>query len=202
MVVICFFESYLRIILVYFMKLILQICKHALVEDISTVFGRKDKVVFTMVYGMGLLSVFSIHTLPLYNYTMAEDAGYYPPSSLRSGYLGGKMKTMATDNDLLLERHRELEKLLGIKMYFCHQYHSWEKGTIENTNGVIRRDIPKGSDISRYSKRYIQKLEAKLNRRSMECLEDRTPQEVLDRHRGRVARNITRNKKHRLRGVS
>lgn len=109
-----------------------------------------------------------------------------------------EMKTMTTDNDLLFERHKELEKLLQIKIYFCHQYHSWEKGTIENTNGVIRRDIPKGSDISRYSKRFVANLEAKLNRRPMECLEDRTPQEVLARHRKRLRRN----KKHRSREVS
>ena len=105
-----------------------------------------------------------------------------------------EMKTMTTDNDLLFERHKELEKLLHIKIYFCHQYHSWEKGTIENTNGVIRRDIPKGSDISRYSKRFIMKLEAKLNRRPMGCLKDRTPQEVLDMHRRRVQKN----KKHHV----
>ena len=104
-----------------------------------------------------------------------------------------EMKTITTDNDLLFERHKELEKLLNIKIYFCHQYHSWEKGTIENTNGVIRRDIPKGSDISKYSKQSVQKLEGKINRRSMECLKDRTPQEVLDLHRARVERN----KKHR-----
>lgn len=100
-----------------------------------------------------------------------------------------EMKTMTTDNDLLFERHKELEKLLRIKIYFCHQYHSWEKGTVENMNGVIRRDIPKGSDISRYSKRFIANLEAKLNRRPMECLDDRTPQEVLDMHRRMVQRN-------------
>ena len=104
-----------------------------------------------------------------------------------------EMKTMTTDNDLLFERHKELEKLLHIKIYFCHQYHSWEKGTIENTNGVIRRDIPKGSDISKYSKRFIEKLEAKLNRRPMECLKDRTPREVLEMYRKRIRRN----KKHR-----
>ena len=103
-----------------------------------------------------------------------------------------EMKTMTTDNDLLFERHKELERILAIKIYFCHQYHSWEKGTIENTNGVIRRDIPKGSDISRYSKRFIQKLEEKLNRRPMACLKDRTPQEVLDIYRKRIRRN----KKH------
>lgn len=104
------------------------------------------------------------------------------------------MKTMTTDNDLLFERHKDLEKLLRIKIYFCHQYHSWEKGTIENTNGVIRRDIPKGSDVSRYSKRFIADLEAKLNRRPMECLEDRTPQEVLDTHRERIRKNKKRRK--------
>lgn len=103
-----------------------------------------------------------------------------------------EMKTMTTDNDLLFERHKELEKLLGIKIYFCHQYHSWEKGTVENLNGVIRRDIPKGSDISKYSKEFIKKLEAKLNRRPMECLKDRTPQEVLERYRERIKRNKKR----------
>lgn len=105
-----------------------------------------------------------------------------------------EMKTATTDNDLLFERHKELEQLLRVKIYFCHPYHSWEKGTIENTNGVIRRDIPKGSDLSRYAKKFIERLEAKLNRRPMACLTDRTPQEVLDIHRGRVRRN----KKHRL----
>ena len=105
-----------------------------------------------------------------------------------------EMNTMTTDNDLLFERHKELETLLHIKIYFCHQYHSWEKGTIENTNGVIRRDIPKGNDVSRYSKRFIEKLEAKLNRRPMECLKDRTPHEILDIYRKRIKRN----KKHRV----
>lgn len=107
-----------------------------------------------------------------------------------------EMRTMTTDNDILFERHKELEKLLHITIYFCHPYHSWEKGTIENTNGVIRRDIPKGSDIAHYSKKCIMKLEAKLNRRPMECLDDRTPQEVLDTHRKRIMRN----KKHRVGG--
>ena len=109
-----------------------------------------------------------------------------------------EMKTMTTDNDLLFAHHKELEKLLKIKIYFCHQYHSWEKGTIENMNGVIRRDIPKGSDISQYSKRFIRDTEAKLNRRPMQCLKDRTPQEVLDVHRKRIQRN----KKHRSVGCS
>lgn len=94
-----------------------------------------------------------------------------------------EMRTMTTDNDLLLRHHKELERLLGVKIYFCHPYHSWEKGTIENTNGEVRKDIPKGSDISRYARRFIRSIEKKLNDRYMECLNYATPQEALDRHR-------------------
>jgi IS30 family transposase len=94
-----------------------------------------------------------------------------------------EMRTITTDNDILLQKHKELENLLGIKIYFCHPYHSWEKGTVENTNKYIRRDIPKGSNISSYSRSFIHKLEPKLNRRIMECLKFRTPAEALREER-------------------
>lgn len=103
--------------------------------------------------------------------------------------------TMTTDNDLLWRHHPRLEKLLGITIYFCHPYHSWEKGTIENTNGEIRTDIPKGADISKYSKRDIQKIEEKLNGRFMEILEFATPAEALAAHRKRKNASGARRKK-------
>jgi IS30 family transposase len=88
-------------------------------------------------------------------------------------------QTGTTDNDLLFARHKELELELSIKIYFCHQYSSWEKGTVENTNKEIRKDIPKGSDISKYSRAFIQIVEDKLNNRFMKCLDYRTPNEAL-----------------------
>jgi IS30 family transposase len=109
-----------------------------------------------------------------------------------------EMRTGTTDNDLLLRHHKRLEKLLGITIYFCHAYHSWEKGSIEHVNGVIREDIPKSSDISKYSKRFIQKIEDKINRRPMEVLDSFTPDEMLAKHRERK-QNM---KKHRHEGVS
>lgn len=109
-----------------------------------------------------------------------------------------EMRTATTDNDLLLEHHKRLEALLGIKIYFCHPYHSWEKGGIERVNGVIREDIPKGSDISRYSKRFIQKIEEKISRRPMEVLDSFTPDEMLAKHRKR-RQNM---KKHHSQRVS
>lgn len=107
-----------------------------------------------------------------------------------------ELRTITTDNDILFQFHKELEKLLRVKIYFCHPYHSWEKGTVENTNGYIRKDIPKGNDISRYSKKFIKSIENKLQRRFMDCLNHRTPYEIIKRHRKqKKRRGARRNRK-------
>lgn len=94
-----------------------------------------------------------------------------------------ELQTITTDNDILFQKHPELEQVLHVKIFFCHPYHSWEKGSVENVNKYIRKDIPKGSDLSRYSKRFIAKLEKKLNGRFMACLQYETPEERLKRYR-------------------
>ncbi len=94
-----------------------------------------------------------------------------------------ELKTITTDNDLLLQHHKELEKLLNVTIYFCHPFSSWEKGTVENINGQIRKDIPKSSDISKYSKQFIRKIEEKLQRKIYACLDHLTPLEVLTKSR-------------------
>lgn len=94
-----------------------------------------------------------------------------------------EMQSLTLDNDILFRKHTELAALLGIPLYFCHPYHSWEKGTVENVNKYIRRDIRKGADLSKVSPAFIVSLEEKLNRRPMKCLGYATPQEMLDVHR-------------------
>lgn len=94
-----------------------------------------------------------------------------------------ELKTITTDNDLLLSHHKKLEEILEVKIYFCHPYHSWEKGTVENINGCIRKYIPKGSDISKYSKKSLRAIEEKLQRKFMECLGHLTPLEVISKSR-------------------
>lgn len=93
-----------------------------------------------------------------------------------------EMKTMTLDNDILFKMHKTLKTLLNIPIYFCHPYHSWEKGTVENTNKCIRQYIPKGSDISRYSKEQIRLIESKCNNRFMKCLKYKFPQEKLQEY--------------------
>lgn len=89
------------------------------------------------------------------------------------------MNTLTLDNDIVFRKHKELSLLLGIPVYFCHPYHSWEKGGVENTNKLIRQYIPKGGDISQYADEYIQMIQDKLNNRPRKCLGYKTPLEVM-----------------------
>ena len=99
-----------------------------------------------------------------------------------------EMKTLTLDNDILFKMHKTLQKLLGIEIYFCHPYHSWEKGEIENLNRFIRKFIPKGSNLSRFSKKYISEIERQGNDRYLKCLKFATPDEVLEKYRKRKKR--------------
>lgn len=99
-----------------------------------------------------------------------------------------EMRTLTLDNDLLFIHHKKLEQILNIKIFFCHKHSPWEKGTNENRNKLLRKYIPKRSDISKVSKLFIRKLEEKLQRRIMECLDHQTPNEVLDAFRKKKKR--------------
>ena len=64
-------------------------------------------------------------------------------------------------------------------IYFCHPYHSWEKGSVENMIGRVRRYIPKGTNLYKYSTEQIQWLENTLNNTPRKCLNYQTPNEVM-----------------------
>lgn len=89
------------------------------------------------------------------------------------------INSLTLDNDIVFKKHKELSRILGVPIYFCHPYHSWEKGGVENTNKLIRKYIPKGSDISQYSDEYVQMIEDKLNNKPKKCLGFWTPKEVM-----------------------
>ncbi len=89
------------------------------------------------------------------------------------------VKSLTIDNDVCFRQHKLMSRILGAPIFFCHPYHSWEKGTVENMNKWIRQYIKKGSDISLYSKTYIQFVQDRLNNRPRKCLGFRTPWEAL-----------------------
>lgn len=92
---------------------------------------------------------------------------------------GCVINTLTLDNDIVFRKHQELSRLLATPIYFCHPYHSWEKGGVENANKLIRQYVSKGGDISQYSDEYIQMIQDKLNHRPRKCLDYRTPLEVM-----------------------
>lgn len=83
-------------------------------------------------------------------------------------------KTLTLDNGTEFQRHEQI----GCDTYFCHPYSSWEKGTIENTNGLIRRYIPKKTSIKDVSTKRLNQIVDKLNDRPRKCLNFLTPKEV------------------------
>jgi len=98
-------------------------------------------------------------------------------SDLSQGF--ENFNSLTLDNDIAFKKHEELSRVLGCDVFFCHPYHSWEKGGVENTNKLIRQYISKGSDISKYRDKYIQEIENKLNSRPRKCLGYKTPEEVM-----------------------
>ena len=98
-----------------------------------------------------------------------------------------EMQTITFDNDILFLEHKRLERVLNIKIYFCHVHSPWEKASIGNLNKTLRLYIRKGSDISKYSVHRIKKLEAKLNRRFMDVLGSLTPDEAYAREKRKRA---------------
>lgn len=88
-------------------------------------------------------------------------------------------RTITFDNGTENAGHMKLKTELGIETYFCHPYHSWEKGTVENTIGIIRRVFPKSTNFSNVTDEELKELEKKLNNRPRKCLNFMTSNEVM-----------------------
>lgn len=83
------------------------------------------------------------------------------------------------DNGSEFAWHRMIEGIAKITVYFAHAYSPWERGTNENTNGLLRQFIPKGTDFSQVSEKDLQKYVSLLNNRPRKRLKYQTPYEVL-----------------------
>jgi len=89
------------------------------------------------------------------------------------------LHSMTGDNGTEFSEHQKIANKLGIDFYFTHPYSSWEKGTNENTNGLIRQYFPKGTDFANISAATLRQVEEALNDRPRKKLNYKTPKEVL-----------------------
>lgn len=89
-------------------------------------------------------------------------------------------KSMTYDNGIEMAKHEKITKKTGMKIYFAHPYSSWERGTNENTNGLIRRYFPKGTDFNKVEEKKLLKIQEKLNNRPRKIIGYKTPKEIME----------------------
>jgi IS30 family transposase len=75
--------------------------------------------------------------------------------------------------------HEITNRVLNTKSYFCKTYHSWEKESIENRNGILRRYFPKKHNWALTTQKKLDKVLSKINSTPMKCLAYKTPSEVF-----------------------
>lgn len=96
-------------------------------------------------------------------------------------FRGISIKSITTDNDIAFNHWVELEAIIQAPIYFCHPYHSWEKGLVENTNRWIRCFVPKRRDIASVTDGEIEDILSFINDRPRECVGFRSPREYYYR---------------------
>ena len=90
-----------------------------------------------------------------------------------------KRKTLTVDNGKEFSRFKELEQKTGFSIYFADPYSAWQRGSNENTNGLIRQYFPKGTNFTDVNDKDVAIVVKKLNHRPRKCLDYQTPHEVF-----------------------
>lgn len=88
-------------------------------------------------------------------------------------------QTLTIDNGPENAKHKRIKSTFPAGVYSCNPYHSWEKGSVENMFGRVRRFIPKGTSLDVVSKKAIKQVEHWLNHTPRKCLGYKTPHEIM-----------------------
>ena len=94
----------------------------------------------------------------------------------------GAVKTITCDRGKEFAGWKRIEEELNTKMYFADPYCAWQKGTNENSNGLLREFYPKHMDLSKTNEKEVQDVLKLLNNRPRKCINYKTPQELFDEY--------------------
>ena len=95
-------------------------------------------------------------------------------------------KTVTMDNGKENYNHQKLRDWLGLQTYFCDPYCSWQKGANENHNGILRRYIPKKTELTELTQEDLDAIIQEINERPRKCLNYETPEEAFTRELGKI----------------
>jgi IS30 family transposase len=93
-------------------------------------------------------------------------------------------QSITFDNGLEGANHYQLKHDYQLATYFCDAYAAWQKGGVENLNGLIRQYVPKGQDISQLTEDQIYAIQERLNNRPRKLLNYLTPNQVIAQETG------------------
>ena len=91
----------------------------------------------------------------------------------------GLLRSITWDQGTEMARHLAISESLGAPVYFCDSHSPWQRGTNENTNGLLRQYFPKGTDLSKYPEDYLDAVAEELNDRPRKTLGYMKPSEKI-----------------------
>lgn len=89
------------------------------------------------------------------------------------------IRSITRDQGIEMARHIDITADLGAPIYFCDSRSPWQRGSNENSNGLLRQYFPKGTDLNRYTPEHLQAVENEINNRPRTALADRSPAELF-----------------------
>jgi IS30 family transposase len=93
----------------------------------------------------------------------------------------GLRRTLTWDQGNEMFQHARIEQATGLRIYFADPHSPWQRGSNENTNGLLRQYLPKGTNLNSYPRLELERIAAELNDRPRLCLADRTPAQLMRR---------------------
>ena len=140
--------------------------------------GSKDCIVTLVERATGCVLIGKLrdHTVDALNQRVLQIIDGYPPL----------FKTITADNGTEFHGYQEIERITGVRIFFATPYHSWQRGTNENTNGLIRQYLPKRTSMKHLTQRQCNEIANTLNNRPRKRHRFLTPIEKLQQHINKV----------------
>ena len=102
-------------------------------------------------------------------------------------------RSLTWDQGNEMFHHQRIEAGTGLKIYFADPHSPWQRGSNENTNGLLRQYFPKSTDLSQWSEKHLTTVAAELNDRPRKCLSDRSPHHAMRRLQHHRTTQLIRN---------